>query len=228
MEAAVNLEKQYFDEMQKIKLQLLNREIPDVYPQPPKNRRPKPEDAYYVDRYEFVNLSAFAQISKRWVQPLAKYIGNTPCLEIMAGKGVLAKALSDCGVQIRATDNFAWEWVKNTNATDAQTLKEEDVWYNVAQLDGVESVEKYGTEIGFLLCCWPSFQDPTIHNALIKMREVNPSCKLIYIGEPKGGCTANDDFFNAVKWITNDEQFNKMADLYQRWHIRVDKPMLAQ
>jgi len=40
-----------------------------------------------------------------------------------------------------------------------------------------------------------------MYDALIKMREVNSYCKLIYIGEYKGGCTASDKFFDAVQFL---------------------------
>ena len=41
---------------------------------------------------------------------------------------------------------------------------------------------------------WP-YMDDTCYKAYKMMKEINPNCLMIYIGESIGGCTACDEFF---------------------------------
>ena len=38
-----------------------------------------------------------------------------------------------------------------------------------------------------------------------QIKEINPNCKLIYIGEGYGGCTADDDFHNNVHMVKDPD-----------------------
>lgn len=74
---------------------------------------------------------------------------------------------------------------------------------------------------------WPSYNDEIAVKVLKKMREVNPSCIMIYIGEEKGGCTANDEFFTAFEKI-EDESFNVANMKFQNWSLIKDQPFLIK
>jgi 2-polyprenyl-3-methyl-5-hydroxy-6-metoxy-1,4-benzoquinol methylase len=54
------------------------------------------------------NYGMWAIVEQKWTKKLANWIGNRKCLEVMAGVGWLAKALSEHGVNIVATDDFSW------------------------------------------------------------------------------------------------------------------------
>lgn len=61
-------------------------------------------------RMPLIKYSSFILISKDWIKPFAEWIGQRKCLEIMAGHGMLSKALRDEGVNVIAvTDDFSWE-----------------------------------------------------------------------------------------------------------------------
>ena len=221
--------KTLYYEMQKIKKLLLKKEIPEEYPDDISKIKQNPfTDKYYIDRFDFINISSFALISKKWVAPLADYIGTKKCLEIMAGKGVLSKALHDCGVDIKATDNYTWKWHRSEQNKGGQTLNRDELWFDVEDIDCIEAITKYGGNTGFIICCWPPYKSDALYHALLKMRIVNLKCKLIYIGEEKGGCNAESRFFNEAVYVNNDDRFNLISRLHQSWAVFNDKIFLIK
>ena len=219
----INTEKIFYDDMQAIRSLLLKKEIPDCYPEDISSIAQLPfANKYYIDRFDFINISSFALVSKKWVKPLADYIGGKKCLEIMAGKGVLSKCLSDYGADITATDNFTWKWHRSKQEKAGRPLGHEELWYAIEDMDCVDSVIKYGSRIGFIICSWPPYRDNKLHEALLKMREINSECRLIYIGENRGGCTADENFFMEAKIIKDDAGFNYIAGNFQRWQSADD------
>jgi hypothetical protein len=223
----MNPEKIYYERMQKIRAQLLKNEIPDAYPEYVTYTEQPLHKRYAVNRFDFINISSFSRVSRRWVEPLARFIQGAGCLEIMAGKGALAKALNDCGVQITATDDFSWKWHRNPENKAGHRAELDELWFGVEEMDCVDAVRKYGIGCGFILCGWPPYRDENLHKSLLSMREVNPECRLIYIGEEKGGCSANDAFFDAARWIEDDKIFNAAAARYQNWQPMRGRIMLT-
>ena len=156
-------------------------------------------------RSHFIKVQGFPLLSEDWVKPLARWIGDRPCLEIMCGNGYLSYALSKYGCKIKATDNFSWE--KNFDGMGKI--------YPIENLDCIAAIEKYGREVKFIICSWP-YMDDKAYRCLLKMREVNPKCRMIYIGEDFGGCTANDDFFNELEECYV-KGFDEAVSNYRRW-----------
>ena len=161
--------------------------------------------AYTNWREKYVQNFGFVLYSKDWIKPLSKWIGDRPCLEIMAGSGMLSYFLSLYGVKIRATDNFSW---KNTS----WFIKNE---FSVENLDCIEAIRKYGRDVKFVICSWP-YMDNNAFLCLQEMRKVNPKCRMIYIGEGMGGCTANDNFFETAEYIDLNT-FDKAVSKYSIW-----------
>jgi len=218
--------KAIYEEMQDIRVKLLNKEIPDRYP-PDMSRVMQPYSkspgSYYIEKFDFINISSFVPVSKSWARRLAVFLGKGKCLEIMAGKGVLTKCLKDFGTVIRATDDYSWKWHRSQRNKSGKRLSEQELWCEVEELDAVLSVEKYGGETDFIICCCPPFGDECLYDSLIKMRKINPKCKMIYIGEGRGGCHAEGKFFSAARFIKDDRDFNHVTSLYQNWPLIEDK-----
>ena len=166
-------------------------------------------------RTKFTCSMGFSLISEDWINPLARYmkknlIKEMPLtLEIMAGGGSLTKALMDKGLTVRATDNDTWVWKWSK-------------WTVVEKLNALDAIRKYISECSYLLCSW-AYMDDDLYNALILMRKLNPQCKLIYIGESFGGCTASAKFFDTIEDVS-DARFLQSVSRYKRWcglHDRV-------
>lgn len=180
---------------------LNRRELPEVYP--PEVSMPSPFLDYY--RSAFIQLMGYSLVCRSWVRPLAQFIGSRKVLEIMSGTGALAKALEDEGVDIIATDDFSWK------ATFAGQ------WTKVEKRSALSAVKKYGRSVDFIIMSWPYLDDMAL-KSLEKMRSINPDCRLIYIGEPKGGCNANDGFFSRAVLDEYDRALEPVRQEYPCWH----------
>lgn len=217
----LNIERTY-DEFKKETLEtikiVLNKQIPEDFP-----------FEFYADimlrninamafRDVFIMLQGFALISKNWIRELAKYLKDKKTLEIMSGTGCLAYALQEEGINIIATDNFSWrvnKWEQN------------DRYYcDIEDIDCVAAIEKYGKETDVIICSWP-YMDSNIWRCLIKMREVNPKCTMVYIGEGPGGCTADDAFFDDAKFI-KDEDITNADACFRSWDMVHDRICLVK
>ena len=163
-------------------------------------------------RETFIRKGMFALVSWQWVRPLAKWIGEKRCLEVMAGRGWLSLALQSLGVDIIAADDYSWSKARNW----AEPVTE------VEELDAVEAVKKYGNNIDLLIISWP-YMDETAYNTIKELNNINSNVQIIYIGEEIDGCTANNDFHEHFQEI-EDEEFQKAVSGFQQWwglHDRV-------
>ena len=170
---------------------------------------------HFLNREKYIDSFGFVLVAKDWVKIISKLIGTrgTRCLEVMAGTGLLSKALIDCGVNMITTDNLSWE--------NEHQYAWKQHWCDIEQLDAVSSIKKYGKNVNYIIMSFP-YMDETATYCLHTMRKVNPQCKLIFIGEGVGGCTASDSFFAQAKKIEN-EILSKANDKYCRFPYMHDK-----
>jgi hypothetical protein len=105
----------------------------------------------------------------------------------MAGCGWLAKALSEHGVNVIATDNRTWhsrDWCEiHPKAKDI---------FPVENLEAIEAVKKYGNEAAILMVSWPPLDDKVVCKVGELWGDKKP---IVYIGEWDGGCNASGEFF---------------------------------
>lgn len=162
----------------------------------------------------YIREFGFSLISKSWIVALKdNIIKDSKCLEIMAGRGLLAKSLKDIGVDIIATDNLEWQSGKYYPIWESHFTK-------IEKLDCLEAIEKYGNDVEFIVVSWAPYDESICYDALIMMRKVSPNCKMIFIGEGQGGCTADDEFFEATKYASDKDEQNKLDEInshYQKF-----------
>lgn len=138
-------------------------------------------------RWSYIYNAGFSIITKPLADKLADYLKGKQCLEIMAGKGVLSKALQDRGIDIIATDNKSWH----------ESFAYEDTWTEVENLEAGDAIRKY-KNVDYILVSWMSTDAPS--KRIVRMiRKYNPNVKLIVIGEENGGCTSNDEWFDRIE-----------------------------
>jgi len=174
--------------------QVKNKQIPESYPKEMVNNLNMDRISL---RSDFIKTIGFTLISNDWIKPLSQWIGDRKCLEVMAGTGSLSFALQQQGIDIIATDDFSWEGSSNWNDNN-------NYWTEIEHIDAIKAVEKYGKDIDIIIISWP-YMDDTAHRILQSMRKVNLNCIMIFIGEGMGGCTADDEFFEAIQEIENTE-----------------------
>lgn len=142
---------------------------------------------YFDARTVCNRYGMWAIVDKVWTKELANWVGNRKVLEIMAGAGWLARALSDYGVEVVATDDYSW---------DKENHKQMRRVYPVTKLHALEAIATIKADV--LLVSWPPYGDDTVYRA---MRLWGTRKPIVYIGEPEGGCNAPDLFFEEFKPI---------------------------
>ena len=116
---------------------------------------------------------------------LVKFLEGKKVLSIMSWIGTLQYHLKKRGIDIIATDLGI---LPDNNRS-------------VINMDTVDAVGLYGKEVDYVLCANPPFLSDEPRRAIKVMRKVNPDLVMIYIGEDRGGWSANYEFFNTVKCV---------------------------
>lgn len=146
----------------------------------------KDRAADYSAREEIsATYGMWAIITKSFAKTLAEFIGDKRCLEIMSGAGWLAKALSEQGIKIIATDNNSWKHSQHSV-------------FEVLNYEASEAVETYKDSYDILICSWPPYSESRFTDACKKWGKDK---LIIYIGESHEGCNANEEFFNSFHQV---------------------------
>ena len=143
-----------------------------------------------IDSYELRKVATernmWALVSRDWVKVLAERIKGKRVLEVMAGAGWLAKALSDEGIEILATDDYRW------------ADRNKKMIFSVKKYDGLQAVKDFKNQYNILLVSWPPYSEDEVCDICEEWGGVKP---IIYIGEDQGGCNAVDEFFQHYKSV---------------------------
>lgn len=171
-------------------------------------------DEKYASLREYcVFRMGFSVVTKRNCRILAQIINEKKVLEIMCGLGSYSATLQQLGVDIISTDDMSWI---ESETSKYRTWKQNAWCTDIERLDAVQAIQKYGKNVGYILMSWPPQNEEFALEALLTMRKVNPSCRMIYIGERKGGCTANDTFFDEL--IDVSSEYTEIAELRESYH----------
>lgn len=137
---------------------------------------------------------AYAIPSPQTIEWIGGFCGDLPIVELGAGRGYWAALLSRSGLSVEAYDVEPPDRTKNVSFPRA--AGQADVWYPTGDLDGFASRTQAADHVLFL--CWPPGWGNTMASEALMAFEEAGGEKLIYIGEPKGGKTGNDAFFDAL------------------------------
>ena len=158
-------------------------------------------------RDSIIELQGFALVSRAWVKPLAKFITTTGpikdgrVVELMSGLGTLSYALIQEGLVVLPTDDDSWTAFSTT----------EKRWVHTMVLDAADAIMAFRAD--YYIMSWPNYQSDIAYKVLMALRKYRPDSYIIYIGEGDGGCTGDDMFYNEMQVVDNEE-FEKVADMY--------------
>ena len=111
-------------------------------------------------------------------------LGFTTIVELGAGIGWLGHWLDKYGVKLKASiDNKSWPDFPQDHYLDI-----------VQKMDGLKYVQLH-PEVELFILAWPQEDDL----AARLWQAMQPGQHLLYIGEDKEGCTANNNFFELIK-----------------------------
>ncbi len=166
---------------------VLKRKVPVISP----NLGALKERGYQKEVRDFnqftSSLGIWALVDQKWTQELANWIGEKECLEVMAGNGLLAKALECKGVSTLATDDKSWDDPEN----------EPFVFCDIKKLDAIEAIKVYG-DCDVLIMSWPP---PNVSISFDVLKVWGSDKPIVFIGDKAGGMTACDEFYKYFKPI---------------------------
>lgn len=136
---------------------------------------------------------AYAIPSPESIEWMSRFCGNRPVVELGAGRGYWARQLSRVGLTVSAYELEPPDKTENVSFPSANG--QSDVWYSVSDLSELHTD---GLLDHMLFLCWPPGWGNTMASDALTAFEAAGGNQLVYIGEPKGGKTANDAFFDAL------------------------------
>ena len=165
---------------------------------------------------------SYAIPSPETIEWVADFSDGRPILELGAGRGYWAAQLAHAELTVNAFELEPPDKAQNTSFP--REAGQADVWYPVAGLDDL-SLDGCSNSVLFL--CWPpGWGDSMASDALAAFESIGGD-RLIYIGEPRGGKTADDAFFEGLsaRWVleSSDPRFVSwwnLADAAQGWTRR--------
>ena len=130
-------------------------------------------------------------------------------MEVGAGRGYWANQLSWAGLAVAAYEIEPPDKLENGSFPRAEG--QEDVWYPVEAVDSLSFDSRSGHVL--FLCLPPGWGSPMASDALTEFERAGGD-RLIYIGEPKGGKTGNDAFFDALsdRWTLETDDSRSLPD----------------
>ncbi|SNS13647.1 hypothetical protein SAMN05443665_1001158 [Actinomadura meyerae] len=166
---------------------------------------------------------AYAIPSPQTIEWVTNFCSDLPIVELGAGRGYWAAQLARAGMTIDAYDSEPPD--KATNTSFPRAAGQVDVWHPVENLTEYATHARLANHALFL--CWPpGWGDPMSSEALTFFEDAGGE-RLVYIGEPQGGKTGNDAFFDALhaRWKLESVDPNFVswwgeADVAQGW-IRI-------
>ncbi len=154
---------------------------------------------------------AYAIPSPETMDWVSRFSADDPIVELGAGRGYWAAQLSRSGLRVDAYDTEPPGTVENVSFPRAAGQLE--TWHHVGGLDEFDIRRRDGADY-VLLLCWPPGWGNTMASDALRAFEEAGGTRLIYIGEPKGGKTANDAFFDA---LSSDWKLESVDDQFVSW-----------
>jgi hypothetical protein len=165
---------------------------------------------------------AYAIPSPETIEWLSNVCDGRPIVELGAGRGYWASQLAHAGNAVSAYELEPPDTGENVSFPKA--AGQNDLWHPVSHIDGLQ-VDDHSDSVLFL--CWPPGWGDTMASVALDAFERAGGEQLVFVGEPKGGKTGDDAFFDALtdRWTLQavDPAFVSwwnLADVAQAWTRR--------
>lgn len=165
------------------------------------------------------SVYAYAIPSPETIEWVAQFCDGHRIVEVGAGRGYWAAQLSRAGLTVEAFELEPPDGERNVSFPRA--TGQLDTWHAVGALDAF-ALDGRSEDVLFL--CWPPGWGDTMASEALAAFESSGGSRLLFIGEPKGGKTGDDAFFDALmeRWTLSsaDSRFVSwwnLADVAQGW-----------
>ncbi|MFD0687337.1 hypothetical protein [Actinomadura fibrosa] len=163
---------------------------------------------------------AYAIPAPQTIEWVADFCAGSTIVELGAGRGYWAAQLARSGLEVRAYDSEPPD--RTNNASFPEAAGQSSVWHPIEDVTEFATCFQSADHVLFL--CWPPGWGNAMSSEALSSFEAVGGERLIYVGEPKGGRTGNDAFFDALsaRWRLGcvDRQFVSWwrdADVAQGW-----------
>lgn len=164
---------------------------------------------------------AYAIPSPETIEWISKFCAGRPIVEVGAGRGYWAAQLARARLAVDAYDSDPPD--RTDNMSFPRASGQVDVWHHVGDLD--EFSARMGAKADeVLFLCWPPGWGDPMASETLAMFEQAGGQRLIFIGEPKGGKTGDDAFFDALSasWDLDSQDTRfvswwNLQDVAQGW-----------
>ncbi|MGW5386930.1 hypothetical protein [Nocardia sp. NPDC003963] len=136
---------------------------------------------------------AYAIPSPETLDWIEAFRAGHPVIELGAGRGYWARMLADRGAPVTAFDTAPPDI--SANVSFPASAGNRAVWFPVG---GAQRFEAELNEASVLFLCWPPGWGDRMASAALEVFESRGGRRLIYVGEPKGGRTGDDAFFDRL------------------------------
>ncbi|MFI5614557.1 class I SAM-dependent methyltransferase [Amycolatopsis sp. NPDC051903] len=167
------------------------------------------------------SVYAYAIPSSETVKWAAGFCAGRPLLELGAGRGYWAAQLSRSGMSVDAYDIDPPDAADNASFT--RSPGQRSTWHPVGDLHAFEATDRDWSNTVLFLCWPPGWGNKMASEALARFERAGGR-RLLFVGEPKGGKTGDDAFFEALSagWdlAAEDAQFVSwwnVRDVAQGW-----------
>ncbi|WP_370970094.1 hypothetical protein [Amycolatopsis sp. cg9] len=154
----------------------------------------------------------------RWV---AAATSGRPLIELGAGRGYWAAQLARQGLAVEAYDVDPPGAAQNPSFP--ATRGQRDAWYDVGSLEDFARRKEDIKDKALFLCWPPGWGNKMASECLIDF-EKSGGAEVIFVGEPRGGKTGDDQFFEILskRWTlaSQDPKFVSwwnLKDVAQHW-----------
>jgi hypothetical protein len=166
-------------------------------------------------------LYAYAIPSPETIEWCSRFCDGRSVVELGAGRGYWAAQLALAGLIVHAYDSEPPGSTENVSFP--RVAGQPDTWYRVGNLTDFSSRIAAGSSETLLLCWPPGWGDTMASDALASFEQAGGR-NLVFIGEPRGGKTGDDAFFDALtagwKLESQDEHhvsWWNLSDIAQAW-----------
>jgi len=164
---------------------------------------------------------AYAIPSPETIEWMSGFCAGRQVVELGAGRGYWAAQMVRSGLRVEAYDSEPPDKMENTSFPRAG--EQVDVWHPVGDLGEFERSRTDRSE-HVLFLCWPPGLGDTMASEVLAAFGKSGGRRLIFIGQPRGGMTGDEAFFEALsdawKLVSEDAQhvsWWNLVDVAQGW-----------
>ncbi|MEV4317088.1 hypothetical protein [Actinocrispum sp. NPDC049592] len=141
-------------------------------------------------------IYAYAVPSPETVEWVSQYCAGRSIVELGAGRGYWAAQLARAGLSVDAYDVEPPNQIANISFPS--TAGQQDVWHDVGDMEQFTARTTDAADY-VLFLCWPPGWGNDMASKMLTRFENSGGDRLIFVGEPQGGKTGDDTFFETLK-----------------------------